>query len=71
MFRMLGTAELVVLFIYFILPASLLVISLVDILKNNFEGYNKIVWVLVVIFLPVIGPILYLIIGKKQKIMVS
>ncbi len=48
----------------FILP----IIALVDILKNNFLNDNKIVWVLVVLLLPLIGSILYFIIGTKQKV---
>ena len=42
--------------------------SIVDILRNEFTGYNKIIWILVLIFLPPIGVLLYLFIGKSQKI---
>lgn len=42
--------------------------SLVDVLKSEFEGNNKIVWVLVVILLNLIGAILYLSIGRQQKV---
>ncbi len=44
------------------------IIALIDILKNNFLDNNKIVWVLVVLFFPLIGAILYYIIGTKQKL---
>ena len=44
------------------------IIALVDILRSEFTGSNKIVWLLVVIFLPVIGFLLYFLIGTKQKI---
>ncbi len=44
------------------------IIALIDILKNNFLENNKIVWVLVVLFFPLIGAILYYIIGTKQKL---
>ena len=44
------------------------IIALVDILRSEFTGSNKIVWLLVVIFLPVIGFLLYFLIGRKQKI---
>ncbi|MCD6543351.1 MAG: PLDc_N domain-containing protein [Flavobacteriaceae bacterium] len=43
-------------------------IALIDILKNSFLDNNKIVWVLVVLFFPLIGAILYYIIGTKQKL---
>ena len=42
--------------------------ALVDILKNEFTGYNKIIWILLVLFLPALGTILYLLIGRKQKV---
>ena len=41
---------------------------LVDILKSEFHGYNKIIWILLVLFLPALGTILYLLIGRKQKV---
>ena len=43
-------------------------IALIDILQNEFTRSNKIIWFLVVFFLPVAGPILYWIIGTDQKI---
>lgn len=42
--------------------------TLVDILKNEFQGNNKIVWIIVVLIMPFIGSILYLLIGTDQKI---
>jgi len=67
MFGNLGVGELI-LILFFLLPAILWIIALIDILKSDFQGNNKIIWVLVVIFLPIIGAILYFIIGKNQKI---
>ncbi len=46
----------------------LLVYSLVDILKHSFKGNDKIIWVLVVLFLPILGSILYLFLGRKQRL---
>jgi len=40
----------------------------VDIVKSNFSGNNKIKWILLVTFLPIIGIILYYYVGVKQKI---
>lgn len=43
--------------------------ALVDILRSEFEGQNeKLIWVLVVIFLPLFGPVLYYSIGRHHKI---
>jgi hypothetical protein len=63
-----GTAELsIVLFCIFFI-ALLPLVALIDILRSNFAGNNKLIWILVVLFANFIGSILYFIIGRKQKI---
>ena len=47
---------------------GLTIMALVDILRNEFSGNNKIGWVLVVLLLNFFGAILYFVIGRKQKI---
>lgn len=55
--------------IFIILCICLLwIIALVDILRSDFRGNDKIVWVVVVIFFPFLGSILYFLIGRSQKI---
>lgn len=44
------------------------IIALISILKNEFKNNDKIVWVLVVLLLPFIGPILYFIIGRPTRL---
>jgi len=64
-----GPIELIIILIISLIVFLLLpLIALVDILKSKFEANTKIIWVIVVIFLPVIGTILYFLIGKNQKI---
>jgi Phospholipase_D-nuclease N-terminal len=41
------------------------VIVVMDILRGSKDNEKKILWVLAVIFLPVLGPVLYYVIGKK------
>ena len=54
---------------FYILPFIIVVIALVDIIRNEFnQSHNKLVWIIVVILLPVIGSVLYYFIGRKQKI---
>lgn len=54
----------------FVVPLILWVWALIDILKSTFKDTaTKIVWLLVVIFLPVIGVIIYYFVGRKQKIL--
>lgn len=44
------------------------IIALVDIVRNEFTGSNKIIWVLIVLFFNFIGSILYFKIGRKQRL---
>jgi Phospholipase_D-nuclease N-terminal len=41
---------------------------LIDILKNEFTGSNKLIWLLAVIMVPLIGMLLYWFIGREQRI---
>ena len=54
---------------FFLLGTFILfLIVVIDILKNRFESAtDKLIWVLVVL-IPLIGPILYIFIGRKQKL---
>lgn len=61
-----GELIIVLIFVLFLLVLPL--IALVDILKSTFKGNDKLIWVIVVIFLLPIGAILYFLIGQKQKI---
>ena len=65
----LSVIHLIIVFIFILLPSIFWIIALIHILKSDFRDTNgKIIWALVVIFLPVIGSILYFLIGKSQKI---
>jgi hypothetical protein len=67
-----GVQEIIVMFIALLIPVLaivLLIWALVDILKNEFTGSNKLIWVILVLFLPLLGSILYFTIGTKQKIL--
>jgi phosphotransferase system glucose/maltose/N-acetylglucosamine-specific IIC component len=41
------------------------VIVIIDIVKSNKDSEKKMLWVIAVVFLPVLGPILYYVIGRK------
>ena len=41
---------------------------LIDIIRHEFTGYNKLIWIIVIICLPLLGTILYLFLGRKQRI---
>jgi hypothetical protein len=44
------------------------IVSLIDVLKNEFKGSNKIIWLILLLAMAPLGTILYQIIGKKQKV---
>jgi len=55
-------------YVYAVVPLVLLLWALIDILRNEFTGSNKIIWVIIVILIPILGAILYFLIGRKQKV---
>ncbi len=56
--------------LFFLAGFALWVWALIDIIKSEFDDKNmKVVWILLVIFLPVAGTIIYLIWGNRTKIM--
>lgn len=52
-----------------IVPLLILKIyCLIDITRSKFnEPVNKLLWTIIVIFVPLIGELLYLIVGRSQK----
>ncbi len=67
MFSYIGISKVVVI-LFILIPLIILIVSLVNILKSNFKGRSKLVWVFVVLIFPVIGAILYFTFGKDRKI---
>ncbi|WP_281541494.1 PLDc N-terminal domain-containing protein [Maribacter aestuarii] len=49
----------------FLLP----LIALINIVKSEFKGSNdKLIWVLVVLLLPILGSLVYFVVGSSQKV---
>ena len=61
-----GGVEIIILL--YISLIVLWITALISCLRNNFDTNLKILWVLVIIFIPFLGSILYLTIGKNQRI---
>ncbi|TCJ18609.1 hypothetical protein EPD60_03665 [Flaviaesturariibacter flavus] len=55
-------------FLFLLLP----VFALVSLLRANFKDTNtKLIWVLVVLFVPLAGALLYFFIGRRQRVNVA
>jgi hypothetical protein len=44
------------------------IIAIVDVLKSKADAGNKLIWLLVILFLPVVGMILYFLLGRGAKL---
>lgn len=42
------------------------VLAVIDIVKSNKDTEKKILWIIAVVFLPILGPVLYYFIGKSK-----
>lgn len=51
-----------------LLSIGLWIYSMNDIVKSSFEDKDYYIWILVVGFVPILGSILYLFIGRKRKL---
>ncbi len=55
-----------------LLELGLLVFALIDLIRRKqVRGDSKILWLIIIIFIQMIGPILYLILGRKEEIVDS
>jgi len=62
-----GGPELIFL-VFIVIPLVLTIPALISCLKSDFhDPTNKIVWVLVILLAPVVGPILYFCISSNQR----
>ena len=44
---------------------ALFVFALIDAIKRQMDTTKKIIWILVILLVPIIGPIVYLVVGRK------
>lgn len=63
-----GILEIILILLAGAVLVLLPIMALVDIVRSEFRGPNdKVIWVLIVLFLNLIGAILYFLIGRKQR----
>ncbi|GAB2543141.1 PLDc N-terminal domain-containing protein [Rufibacter soli] len=64
-----GISEILMLLLFAGIPALLWLWALVDVLTSTFaNSIEKLIWLVAIVFVPVLGAILYLVLGRKQKI---
>ena len=63
-FLNMGGYEMMLILAITLLP----LVALIDILRSKFEPINKLIWVIVVVFMNILGAVLYFLIGRKQKV---
>jgi hypothetical protein len=51
-----------------LVPFFLMLIAILDLVKRNFSGTSdKVLWIFVIILIPVLGALLYFMIGRKSS----
>jgi len=62
-----GGGLLLTLFIIFFI-ILLPIFALISVLMNDFRGNDKLMWVVIIIFLPFLGSVLYFLIGRDRRV---
>jgi|PlaIllAssembly_1097288.scaffolds.fasta_scaffold1145134_1 cytochrome bd-type quinol oxidase subunit 1 len=66
-----GPAEISIIFLIVglgVVFLGLTLVAIIDVLRNEFTENNKLIWILVILFLGPLGAILYFVLGKQHKI---
>lgn len=67
-YLMIGPWQIILILSIVFLGVIATIMALIDIVRNEFSGNNKMVWVLVVLLANFLGVLLYFVIGRKQKL---
>lgn len=68
-FMGLGGTEIILVLLILGLFTLLPVIALIDVIRSDFKGTNdKIIWVIVILFLNIIGALMYYFMGRSQRV---
>lgn len=51
-----------------LLSTILCIVAVLDILRSEFVGHNKLVWLLAVAIFPLLGSVAYFVFGRQQKV---
>ena len=59
-----GPLELLIILATLLLP----ILAIISILRNTFDGNRGVLWAIIVILVPIIGSILYFIVGRPNRV---
>ncbi|MBC5775990.1 PLDc_N domain-containing protein [Pontibacter sp. KCTC 32443] len=64
-----GLIEMLLILLILGIPVGLWLWAIIDLNRSNFaDSVTKVIWLIVVAFIPILGTILYLLIGRRQKV---
>ncbi|AUG57909.1 MAG TPA: hypothetical protein DCE02_04385 [Ruminiclostridium sp.] len=67
MFDNMTNLEILKLFLpLIILQVGLVLYCIIDILKKGVGNLNKVLWIIIVLFVNTLGPVIYLAVGRKR-----
>jgi hypothetical protein len=67
-FLFLAGAGILMIMFFVVCILLLPLLALISVLMNDFQGNDKIMWVLIIIFLPFLGSVLYFLVGRDRRI---
>lgn len=50
-----------------VLQLTLIIVAVIDFIRNKETNGPRLMWLFIILFIQIIGPILYFIIGRKQS----
>jgi hypothetical protein len=62
-----GPGHILILLMIILFIILLPLIALIDVLINRFPGNDKLIWVVIILFIPFLGSVLYFLIGRKNR----
>lgn len=63
-----GPSEILTIQFFLVVLVLLPLMALISVFRNDFEGNKRYFWASVIILLPVIGSLLYIFIGRQQRL---
>ena len=66
-FLAIGTWQLLIIVLVGLFVLILPILAILSVIKHEFPGNMKVIWVIVIIVLPIIGSLIYFAIGRSTR----